>query len=138
MQVSGIGFPSFEYALTHIIFLEEAFFIPQIELLANAEAFEFVFSCCQFPIRLAFAMTKAQGQLVKYVGVDLETPVFGHGTLHVALSRCTSASRIKILTDSDKPLTRNMVYPEALLPLQIFFFSFFNVLDILGPFLAQK
>jgi len=53
---------------------------------------------------------------VKYVGVDLETPVFGHGTLYVALSRCTSASRIKILTDSDEPLTRNVVYPEALLP----------------------
>jgi len=61
-------------------------------------------------------INKAQGQSVKYVRVDLKTPVFGHGTLYVALSRCTSASRIKILTDSDEPLKRNVVYPEALLP----------------------
>jgi len=62
---------------------------------------------------------------VKYVGVDLETPVFGHGTLYVALSRCTSASRIKILTDSE-------VYPEALFPLLILLvFLFLSLLRFL-------
>ena len=68
---------------------------------------------------LAFAMTinKSQGQSIKVVGLDLETPVFGHGQLYVGLSRCTSAAQIKILTDSDEPITKNVVYKEALLAL---------------------
>ena len=53
----------------------------------------------QFPIHLAFAMTinKAQGQSVKHVGINLRTPCFTHSQLYVALSRCTSASKIKVL-----------------------------------------
>ncbi|KAG5531642.1 hypothetical protein RHGRI_026310 [Rhododendron griersonianum] len=40
----------------------------------------------QFLVRLAYAMTinKSQGQSVKFVGVDLRTPVFSHGQLYVA------------------------------------------------------
>ncbi|KAI8530170.1 hypothetical protein RHMOL_Rhmol11G0034800 [Rhododendron molle] len=46
----------------------------------------------QFPVHLAYAMSinKSQGQSVKFVGVDLRTPVFSHGQLYVVLSRCTS------------------------------------------------
>ena len=42
------------------------------------------------PTKLAFAMTihKSQGQTYKRVGVALDRPVFVHGQLYVALSRC--------------------------------------------------
>ena len=43
----------------------------------------------QFPIRPAFAMSvnKSQGQTLRRVGVFLQTDVFAHGQLYVALSR---------------------------------------------------
>ncbi|KAG5565923.1 hypothetical protein RHGRI_001745 [Rhododendron griersonianum] len=72
----------------------------------------------QFPVRLAYAMTinKSQGQSVKFVGVDLRAPVFSHGQLYVALSRCTSFDRITILLpEEETDSTTNIVYPEILL-----------------------
>ncbi|KAG5536158.1 hypothetical protein RHGRI_023821 [Rhododendron griersonianum] len=67
----------------------------------------------QFPVRLAYAMTinKSQGQSVKIVGVDLRTPVFSHGQLYVALSRCTSGEHTSVLLSSDASnSTTNIVY----------------------------
>ena len=72
----------------------------------------------QFPIKLAYALTinKAQGQSVKYVGIDLRTEVFSHGQLYVAVSRCTAFSRISILLpSSEATTTANIIYPEVLL-----------------------
>lgn len=73
----------------------------------------------QFPIRLAYAMTinKSQGQSVTHVGVDLRSPVFSHGQLYVALSRCTTAGRIHVLLPKTCTAheTTNVVYPEVLL-----------------------
>ena len=68
----------------------------------------------QFPVRLAFVMTinKAQGQSVRIVGLDLRTPIFLHRQLYVALSRCTSRDRIKVLMEGTK--TANIVYSEVL------------------------
>ncbi|XP_058225285.1 uncharacterized protein LOC131334341 [Rhododendron vialii] len=93
-------------------------FIPRISLSPSSSDFPFHMTRRQFPIRLAYAMTinTSQGQSVKFVGVDLRTPVFSHGQLYVALSRCTSFDRISVLlpeeaTDS----TTNIVYPEVLL-----------------------
>jgi ATP-dependent exoDNAse (exonuclease V) alpha subunit len=72
----------------------------------------------QFPVRLAFAMTvnKSQGQSVENVGIDLRIPVFSHGQLYVALSRCTSASRIKVLFSEKEKGTKtpNIVYTQIL------------------------
>jgi hypothetical protein len=72
----------------------------------------------QFPVRLAFAMTinKSQGQSVKHIGLDLRISVFSHGQLYVALSRCTSGNRIKVLLPPDQQdmCTPNVVYREAL------------------------
>ena len=72
----------------------------------------------QFPVRLAFSMTinKSQGQSVTHVGLDLRSPVFAHGQLYVALSRCTSGDRIKVLFPEGEPGTStfNVVYPEVL------------------------
>lgn len=60
-------------------------------------------------------INKAQGQSVDNVGLDLRTDVFAHGQLYVALSRCTSSQRIKVLLKNDTTVTKNIVYPEVLL-----------------------
>ncbi|KAG5524474.1 hypothetical protein RHGRI_031215 [Rhododendron griersonianum] len=72
----------------------------------------------QFPVRLAYALTinKSQGLSVKFVGVDLRTPVFSHGQLYVALSRCTSFDCVSVLLPNNElDSTTNIVYPEVLL-----------------------
>jgi len=72
----------------------------------------------QFPVHFAFAMTinKSQGQSVQNVGLDLRTSVFSHGQLYVALSRCTSANRIKVLFPEKEKGTNtpNIVYTQIL------------------------
>ncbi|KAL5718706.1 hypothetical protein ACHQM5_011583 [Ranunculus cassubicifolius] len=93
-------------------------FIPRITLTPSSSEMPFQMSRRQFPVRLAYAMTinKSQGQSVKYVGIDLRTPVFSHGQLYVALSRCTSSKRISvILPEHSTNSTTNIVYPEVLL-----------------------
>ena len=89
-------------------------FIPRITIDPSSEEMPIPMSRHQFPVRLAFVMTinKAQGQSVRIVGLDLHTPVFSHGQLYVALSRCTSRDRIKVLMEGTK--TANIVYPEVL------------------------
>ena len=93
-------------------------FIPRISLTPSSSELPFTMTRRQFPIRLAYAMTinKSQGQSVKYVGVDLRTPVFSHGQLYVALSRCTNSDRLSVLLPEDGvDTTTNIVYPEVLL-----------------------
>ncbi|KAI8532731.1 hypothetical protein RHMOL_Rhmol11G0236300 [Rhododendron molle] len=93
-------------------------FIPRISLSPSSSDFPFHMTRRQFPVRLAYAMTinKAQGQSVKFVGVDLHTPVFSHGQLYVSLSRCTSFDRINVLLPEEAiDSTTNIVYPEVLL-----------------------
>ncbi|KAL5697342.1 hypothetical protein ACHQM5_030793 [Ranunculus cassubicifolius] len=93
-------------------------FIPRITLTPSTSEMPFKMSRRQFPVRLAYAMTinKSQGQSVKYVGIDLRTPVFSHGQLYVALSRCTSSKRISVILPPDATnSTTNVVYPEVLI-----------------------
>jgi ATP-dependent exoDNAse (exonuclease V) alpha subunit len=61
-------------------------------------------------------INKSQGQSVEHVGLDLRTPVFSHGQLYVALSRCTNGERIKVLFPQEQRHTKttNIVYPEIL------------------------
>ena len=68
----------------------------------------------QFPIRPAFAMTinKAQGQTLQHVGVLLDEPVFTHGQLYVAASRCGDPTNIKFFANNGQ--TANVVYTEVL------------------------
>lgn len=93
-------------------------FIPRISLTPSSSELPVKFTRRQYPIRGAFSMTinKSQGQSVKFVGLDLRTPVFSHGQLYVALSRCTSSGRISLLLPPDNvDSTTNIVYPEVLL-----------------------
>lgn len=98
-------------------FAGSSVFIPRITLKPSDQSLPLPFSRHQFPVRLAFAMTvnKSQGQSVKHVGLDLRVPVFSHGQLYVALSRCTSKDRIKILLPAEaNGQTPNIVYHEVL------------------------
>ena len=93
-------------------------FIPRITLEPSNEDLPIKLRRHQFPVHLAFAMTvnKSQGQSVRHVGLDLRTPVFSHGQLYVALSRCTSGERIKVLFPEHQTGTQtaNIVYPEVI------------------------
>ncbi|MBE6452184.1 MAG: AAA family ATPase [Alphaproteobacteria bacterium] len=53
-------------------------------------------SFCQFPLRLAWAVTihKSQGQTFDKVCIDIGNGTFASGQLYVALSRCTSLNGI--------------------------------------------
>ena len=96
----------------------EVAFIPRIAVIPmDARDVAFKFKRHQFPVRLAFAMTinKAQGQSLKYVGLDLRVPVFAHGQLYVALSRVTARGRLKILLQPPTFSTTNVVYRDVLL-----------------------
>jgi ATP-dependent exoDNAse (exonuclease V) alpha subunit len=44
-------------------------------------------------------INKAQGQTLERVGVYLPSPVFTHGQLYVALSRCGFRSAVKVLVN---------------------------------------
>jgi len=109
-------------------------FIPRITLQPSNEDLPITLTRRQFPVRLAFSMTinKSQGQSLHHVGIDLRKPVFSHGQLYVALSRCTSKNRIKVLLSEGSNTTKvtNVVYPEALVCL---IFHFFNLLLIGEP-----
>jgi hypothetical protein len=78
----------------------------------------------QFPIKPAFAMSinKSQGQTLKCVGIYLKGDVFGHGQLHVALSRSGSFQGIKVMVPGQIPpatnglRVKNVVYRAVLLP----------------------
>ena len=91
--------------------------IPRLTIEPSAESLPIPLKRRQFPVHVAFAMTinKSQGQGVKNIGLDLRTPVFSHGQLYVALSRCTSGNRIKVLLpeDSENRKTANIVYKEV-------------------------
>ena len=94
-------------------------FIPRIILQPSAESPAIPLKRRQFPVRLAFAMTinKSQGRSVKHVGVNLQTPVFSHGQLYVALSRCTFGERIRVLLpeENETKRTLNVVYKKVLI-----------------------
>ena len=71
----------------------------------------------QLPIRLAFSMSihKAQGQSLDRVGIYLNNPVFAHGQLYVALSRCTDSRNLRILLPpNSNRRTPNIVYREVI------------------------
>ena len=93
-------------------------FIPRISLDTSTSAgLGFILRRHQFPIRLGFAMSinKSQGQSLNRVGIYLNNPVFAHGQLYVALSRCTDYRNLFILLLSNaNRKTLNIVYKEII------------------------
>ncbi|KAG5544392.1 hypothetical protein RHGRI_016970 [Rhododendron griersonianum] len=98
-------------------------FIPRIPLQPNdPQHYPVQFTRRQFPIRACFAMTinKSQGQTLATAGIYLPEAIFAHGQLYVALSRATTATKIRVhLGQSENPMlssycTKNIVYKELL------------------------
>ena len=91
--------------------------IPRMNMETSGEENPIPLKRRQFPVRVAFAMTinKAQGQSVKWVGLNLRTPVFSHGQLYVGLSRCTHPSRVFVIFQQgqEERKTTNVVYTEV-------------------------
>lgn len=68
-------------------------------------------------------INKSQGQTFEYVGIQLDEPVFSHGQLYVALSRCRNPDKVKILMKNTSQqgnllndhrfFTKNIVYTEV-------------------------
>lgn len=97
----------------------DTFVLPRINLLHSGnDACPFTFYRFQFPIRAAYTMTinKAQGQSLERVAVLLPQPVFTHGQLYVAMSRCTSVAKTSVclVSDQREHKTGNIVYHPIL------------------------
>jgi len=102
-------------------------FIPRLNITPfDTKRMLFILCRRQFLLRPAFAMiiNKAQGQTLQTVGVYLPKPVFCHGQLYVAFSRCSSRQGIRVLVQggiraamNGAPAgvyTSNVVYREVL------------------------
>lgn len=91
--------------------------IPRIQLNTSTghSHLPFILYRRQFPVRLAYALTinKSQGQTFQRVGIYIERPIFAHGQLYVALSRCVSRENIRVFIRNDKKI-KNIVYKEVL------------------------
>lgn len=94
------------------VYKGEEVLIPQIPIIPTD--LPFLFKRRQFPLKQAFAMTitRAQGQTLKVVGVNLEKPCFSHGQFYVACSRVSSRRNLHIYAPDNR--TSNIVYHNAL------------------------
>ena len=89
--------------------------MPRIPMLPSDAGLPFTLRRRQFPVRPAFAMSvnKSQGQTLDRVGILLQNePVFSHGQLYIAASRCGQPENDRFCV-SDQ-LTANVVYQEVL------------------------
>ncbi len=100
-------------------------FIPKLSIIPTDTDFPFKLSRTQFPVIPSFAITitKSQGQTLEKVGIFLTDPVFSHGQLYVACSRCPTKEGVKmvvldserhgkILENSQHVFTYNIVFKE--------------------------
>ena len=88
-------------------------------ILISKTNFTFKIKQQQFPVQLVFALTInwAQGQSVKYVGLDLCNPMFAHGQLYIALSWATARQNVKVLLPHNNLDSKmvNVVYDKILM-----------------------
>lgn len=106
-------------------FVGEMILLQRINLSSSLDTLPFKLVRCQFPIRLAYAMTinKSQGQSFDKVGVHLPSPVFSQGQLYVVLSRVRSMKNLIHISgkalfvnqnEKEKTYTRNIVFKDIL------------------------
>lgn len=71
--------------------------LPKMAITPSDTRLPFQLKRVQFPVIPSFAITinKSQGQSFDCVGVDLTQPIFSHGQLYVAVSRCRSKEKLK-------------------------------------------
>lgn len=88
--------------------------IPRITLSPTDDCLPFTLRHRQFPVHPAFAISinKAQGQTLQCAGVWLNQPVFNHGQLYIAESRCGDRNNIRFCVSSDNNETNNIVYND--------------------------
>ena len=62
-------------------------------------------------------INKSQGQTIEHVGIYLPKPVFSHGQLYVALSRCPNFSNLHVYIEHGpvQNYTANIVFEEIFL-----------------------
>ena len=99
-------------------------FVPRITLAPSDAKVPFILQRIQFPIRLSYSMTinKFQGQTFDKIGLNLPSPVFSHGQLHVAFSRARAFKHVFLMIVNvtthgifvGQEVTHNMVYKEVL------------------------
>ncbi len=99
------------------------FIVPRIRFLVKLKFGGFTLIRTQFPLRLAYAMTKnkSQGQSIPVSLDDVQHPPFSHGHLYVSMSRATDVDKKAFFCREDQVLegavaVENVVYPELLLP----------------------
>lgn len=100
-------------------------FLTRLDITPSESTLPFKMKRRQFPIIPAFCITinKSQGQTFEIVGIILSEPVFGHGQLYVALSRCKNPNNIKVhmvesakqgqLLKDGRYFTPNIVFKEV-------------------------
>jgi hypothetical protein len=105
-------------------FKDQRVLIPRVKLAPSDVNLPFVLQRIQFPLRLSYCMTinKSQGQTFDKLGIYLQSPVFSHGQLYVALSRARSFKDVSVEISQTavqgrfgtKIFTQNIVYKEVL------------------------
>jgi ATP-dependent exoDNAse (exonuclease V) alpha subunit len=98
------------------------FLIPRIKFRVKLRFGGFVLIRTQFPLRLAYAMTKnkSQGQSIPYTLNDIRNPPFSHGHLYVSMSRATDVDQVRFFCNEEQIVegsivVENVVYDEMLL-----------------------
>jgi ATP-dependent exoDNAse (exonuclease V) alpha subunit len=98
------------------------FLIPRIKFRVKLRFGGFVLTRTQFPLRLAYAMTKnkSQGQSIPFTLNDIRNPPFSHGHLYVSMSRATDVDQVRFFCNEDQIVegsivVDNVVYDEMLL-----------------------
>ena len=98
------------------------FLIPRIRFKVKLRFGGFEIIRTQFPLRLAYAMTKnkSQGQNIPFSLNDIRNPPFSHGHLYVSMSRATDVDQVCFYCHEDQVeenaiVVDNVVYPEMML-----------------------
>ena len=100
----------------------KTFLIPRIKFKVKLRFGGFELIRTQFPLRLAYAMTKnkSQGQSIPNSLNDIRNPPFSHGHLYVSMSRATDVDQVCFFCndnqiEEDSIIVDNVVYQEMML-----------------------